>query len=175
MADEALLAELIARIAGGAAAFDERGQKVIPPEPVRTGDRSLKLLYRRLPGRLPRLFEQLLLSYRWPEADLGDFLLFASPPGDDFSGFVAQLTKDPHLARALLPAGLVQFGRGPLDTYDPACFDVTRTRRGDCPIVQVDHEEILCNDRIRLVTELAPSFRALAVRATTAPKKVSAS
>jgi hypothetical protein len=61
-----------------------------------------------------------------------------------------------------LPAGYIQFGRGPDVNYDPVCFDTRRDPGSrDAPIVQLDHEDILCNRRLRVVAELARSFRAL--------------
>ena len=43
--------------------------------------------------------------------------------------------------------------------YDPVCFDIkSRKLGGDCRIVKIDHEEILCNYRVKVVSELAPSF-----------------
>jgi hypothetical protein len=67
---------------------------------------------------------------------------------------------DPGLWNALIPAGFIQFGKGPDVDYDPVCFDI-RARTGDCRIVKIDHEEILCNNRIKVVAELAPSFEKL--------------
>jgi hypothetical protein len=47
-------------------------------------------------------------------------------------------------------------------SYDPVCFDYSSRRQGgDCKIVKIDHEEILCNNRIKVVAELAHSFREL--------------
>jgi hypothetical protein len=46
--------------------------------------------------------------------------------------------------------------------YDPVCFDIReRTKGKDYPIVKIDHEEILCNNRVKVVAELAPSFEKL--------------
>jgi len=46
--------------------------------------------------------------------------------------------------------------------YDPVCFEIkSRTQEGDYRIVKIDHEEILCNDRLKIVAELAPSFESL--------------
>ena len=46
--------------------------------------------------------------------------------------------------------------------YDRVCFDLkTRGKNNDCRIVKIDHEEVLCNERLRVVKELAPTFRAL--------------
>ena len=161
MTDEALIKEFVSLVAVGIDEYDERGQPVSPPKHIATPESALQGLYRRIPSRLPRLFEQLLLTYRWPEAELGPFLLLANPPGDDLDGFADQSQRDKGLADTLVPARYVQIGRGPYGNYDPVCFDLRRSDGRDCPIVQIDHEEILCNHRIRPVAELARSFRGL--------------
>jgi hypothetical protein len=60
------------------------------------------------------------------------------------------------------PAGFIQFGRAPGGHFDPVCFD-TKSRNGkkDCRIVRIDHEEVLCNYRVKVVEEIAPSFERL--------------
>ena len=61
-----------------------------------------------------------------------------------------------------MPAGYIQFGKGPGLEYDPVSFDLkSRNKNGDYRIVKIDHEEILCNNRIKLVAELVPSFEHL--------------
>jgi len=65
----------------------------------------------------------------------------------------------PHLLRA----GFVQIGNPFFPNYDPVCFDCNGTEL-EHRIVQLDHEEILCYDRIRLVQEVAPSFLRLLQR-----------
>ena len=65
----------------------------------------------------------------------------------------------------LIPAGLIQFGNGPVGDHDPVCFDTSkRYKDGDYRIVKLDHEEILCNYRLREVAELAPSFKELVIK-----------
>ncbi len=57
----------------------------------------------------------------------------------------------------------IQFGRGPDIDYDPVCFDVSsRKRNREMKVVKIGHEDILCNYRVKVVAELAPSFEALA-------------
>ena len=59
----------------------------------------------------------------------------------------------------------IQFGKGPDLDYDAVCFDIkTRKQGGDCRIVKIDHEEILCNNRVKVVAELAPSFYQLVLQ-----------
>jgi len=138
---------------------DEAGFKRWQPAKVITEPIALELLYTKLPVLFPRLFEQLLLSYRWAEVDLGSYRLLANPPGKDLSGFFQEITNDPGIREALIPAGFVQFGRGPDIDYDPVCFDTkSRNQGSNWRIVKIDHEEILCNYRIKIVAELAPSF-----------------
>lgn len=46
--------------------------------------------------------------------------------------------------------------------YDPVCFDISaRTKNNDCKIVKIDHEQILCHNRVKKVAELAPTFEQL--------------
>ena len=72
------------------------------------------------------------------------------------------MERDPAVFQNLIPAGYVQFGRGPDLDYDPVCFDIqSRTNSKDYRIVKIDHEQILCNDRVKIVSVLAPSFRVL--------------
>lgn len=115
-----------------------------------TDSRLLDLLYAKLPARFPPLYEELVLSYRWAQVDLQTFSLLANPPGPKLDGLLGEISKDKGLWQALVPAGYIQFGRGPDMDYDPVCFEIkSRTKKKDYRIVKIDHEEILCNFRIR--------------------------
>jgi hypothetical protein len=107
------------------------------------------------------LYEQLVLSPRWAEVDLKSYRLLANPP--DLAGLLNQISRDPAFWASLLSAGYIQFGRGPDIDYDPVCFDVNSRKKNnrECRIVKIDHEEILCNNRIKVVGELASSFEEL--------------
>jgi hypothetical protein len=75
------------------------------------------------------------------------------------------MTPGNDLWKSLIPAGYVQFGKGPDLDFDPVCFDIkSRTKRKDYRIVKIDHEEILCNYRVKVVAELAPSFEQLVLQ-----------
>jgi len=88
--------------------------------------------------------------------------LLANPPGSDLSRLLAEVEGDKGLTESLIPAGYIKFGKGPDMDYDPVCFDLkSRTKRKDYRIVKIDHEEILCNYRVKVVAELAPSFEHL--------------
>lgn len=122
---------------------------------------ALQHLYHRLPGPLPPLYEELILSWRWAEVEVSRFRLIANlPPG--LEGLITGITTDSTLLEALAPAGFVQFGKGSDIDYDPVCFDLgSRESDGDCRVVKFDHEEILCNRRLVEVRTLAPTFRRL--------------
>ncbi|HVY69242.1 MAG TPA: hypothetical protein VHH73_04905 [Verrucomicrobiae bacterium] len=129
---------------------------------MKSASSLLDSIYTRLPARFPRLFEQLLCTYRWPEIKCANLRLLPNLPGDDFSGFANELFRDRSLIDALLPHGLIPFARA-VDgrAYDPICFDTARRRQGgDCPLTRVDHEAALLDNRVRRVMELAPTFHA---------------
>jgi hypothetical protein len=126
---------------------------------------ALEAIYAKLPARFPRLYEKLVLTYRWAEVDLQSCRLLANPPGNDLTGLLAQISKDPAFWNTLRGAGYIQFGNGPDIDYDPVCFDLSaRKKNGDCRIVKIDHEEILCNNRLKVVSEIASTFEDLTQR-----------
>jgi hypothetical protein len=135
------------------------------PRKVQTDPVQLELLYQKLPARFPSLYERLALSYRWAEVDLGAYRLLPNPPGTDLSGLFHQISGDPGLWESLAPGGYIQFGKGPDMDYDPVCFDLNaRKQNREYAIVKIDHEEILCNYRIKVVKKMAPSFRDLVLQ-----------
>jgi hypothetical protein len=138
------------------------------PKLVSTDKSVLEALYQDLQlrgigsARFPPLYEMLILSYRWAEVDLGAYRLLANQPADDLSPLLTAIRMDQALYSTLIPNGYVQFGRGPDVDYDPVCFDFRhRQKNGDCQIVKLHHEAILCDGRIGKITELAPNFRSL--------------
>jgi hypothetical protein len=140
---------------------DQFGEKSWRPAKVQTDKSMLEPLYAQLPFRFPPLYEELVLSYRWAEVDLSIYTLLANPAGPTLT----RLQKEMYMGglwKALVPAGYVQFAKGPDVDFDPVCFDYNPRRQGgDCKIVKIDHEEMLCNNRIKVVAELAYSFREL--------------
>jgi hypothetical protein len=144
---------------------DQYGCKRWTPLKTDTEASSLEPLYSKLPARFPRLFERLVLSFRWAAVELDCYSLLANPPGPGLSGLLQQLSNDQHMWKHLLETGHIQFGRGSDTDYDPVCFDISsRTGNRDYKIVKIDHEEILCNERVKVIKELAPSFEMLISR-----------
>jgi hypothetical protein len=154
---------------------DEYGEARWRPAKLETSPSSLDPLYAKLPARFPPLYERLVLSYRWAEVDLGICRLLANPLGPDLSRLLSEMMLDKALAENLIPAGYIQFGKGTDMDYDPVCFDIkSRSNFKDYKIVKIDHEEILCHDRVKVVAELAPSFRQLVLRTIERADRLSA-
>jgi hypothetical protein len=56
-----------------------------------------------------------------------------------------------------------QIGRPETGDFDAVCFDLNIQKQNrEYRIVQANHEEILCNFRVKIRGELWPSFRKLA-------------
>jgi hypothetical protein len=141
---------------------NQYGLKRWRPKKTITQPDTLKAIYAKLPGRFPPVYERLILSYRWAEIDLESYRLLANPAGPDLNGLLEQISKDPAIFVSLSRAGHLQFGMGPDTDYDPVCFDLnSRGQNGDCCVVKIDHEEILCSNRAKVIGELAPSFEQL--------------
>jgi hypothetical protein len=152
---------------------DLYGRKLWKPVRVETPVLQLDEVYAELPARFPRLFDRMVCSYRWAEVDLGTYRLLANPPGPTLGGLLRQMSQAPALWEALIPAGYIQFGKGPDFDYDAVCFDIkTRKQGGDCRIVKIDHEQILCYNRVKVVAELAPSFYQLVLQTIDRASKV---
>jgi hypothetical protein len=134
------------------------------PVRFRTSSDALAILYGAVPGPLPKLFELLLLSYRWLRVGIPGVTLFGNPPGPGLSGFEQEIMRDRYLYPVLFWQRLVEFGKAPGGSYDPICFDLKRTKAGDCPIVRIDHESIFIEGRGAVVCEVAESFSVLAER-----------
>lgn len=125
-------------------------------------------LEQRLTARFPPLYRVLVTRYIFPSFELGQtgvFLFGNTPEGTDEYELRVRMFADPYMSPFLLNHGYLQFGSPDTGSYDPICFDMNRRCGSDHPIVRIDHEEILCHDRIRASQEIASSFRALIERA----------
>jgi hypothetical protein len=144
---------------------DEFGRRAWRPLECQTNPSHLQPLYAILPARFPSLYESLVLRYRWADVDLRSFTLFANPPGVDFNPLLRRLSADQHLWDFLLRAGYVPFGSGPGGDYDPICFELkSRKQNADFRVVKIDHEGILSFERLKVVAEIAPTFRELLLK-----------
>ena len=114
---------------------------------------------------LPPSFRSLVTRHASPEFEAGGPWFLANTREQTWHQWRTALWEDQALSGTLLGDGYVQFARPDTGSYDPVCFDTTRRATdGECPLVWIDHEEILCNDRIIVSKEVAPSFVAYVQR-----------
>jgi hypothetical protein len=143
--------------------WNERGVAAWRPKRSETPVAALDAFYRAVPGPLPPLYEALIRTYQWGEVDLETYRLLPNFP-PSLEGLVKTLQSDVVMFRVLSSHRFVQFGKGPDVDYDPLCFDLNvRAADGECAVVQLDHEEVLSRERIRIVATFADSFRQLVV------------
>jgi hypothetical protein len=116
-------------------------------------------LENRLPFRLPPTFRSLVSRYLFPSFDAGPIQFYSVGVEEPYTEFRSAVFGDRFMSPFLLKNGYVQFGRPAGGSYDPICFDFTISRRkSEPPVVHIDHEEILCNERIRVIESLSPAF-----------------
>jgi hypothetical protein len=113
----------------------------------------------KLPSRLPSLYRELITNYRFAEFEVGSVMFLANTGTPVFNELADVIFRDKDLYPTLLEKRLIQFGKKAGGSYDPICFDMARAAGGDAPVVQLDHECVLINKRIRVLNEIAPTFK----------------
>jgi hypothetical protein len=116
-------------------------------------------LTNQLPQVLPAIYGSLISCYRFCNFEVGPVMFFANSGQRLFYELSTRIFADKGLYPTLHKNGYLQFGNPHEANYDPVCFAMQRRKNGDAPILQVDHEEIFIRNRIRVVKEIAPSFR----------------
>ncbi len=113
----------------------------------------------RLPKRFPESFRSLVTRYSFSAFDAGSLSFFSNLGDDSDDELSVSMFRDRIIADATLRAGYIQFARPVGGSYDPICFDANHSSKNrEFPIVRLDHEEILCRDRIRVLERPADSF-----------------
>ena len=122
-------------------------------------------LERRLPFRLPPTFRSLIARYLFPSFEVGPLTLYSvgvSDPDSTEMELKLAIFADSHISPFLLRNRLLPFARPADWSYDPVCFDLRNpSRKSEPPVLRIDHEEILCNNRLRVVELVSPRFHEL--------------
>ena len=128
--------------------------------PIRPEDNAsrLRMLEEKLPKRMPQSFESFLSRYSFKAFDVLGITLFDWD--SDANKYVVEASAPKNsLSELLIPAGYVQIGRTDTGDFDAICFDFRQqSQNREYRIVRVDHEDILCNWKVRVTGELWPSF-----------------
>jgi hypothetical protein len=137
-------------------AVQRRGGTISPrTSPSMAGD-----LETRLSFGLPYLYRKLIDAYEFFPFEIGSIEFFGSFGGkDDPDDISSRLFLDPAFVSVLLPGRLFHFARPATGSYDPLCVDLSTPGATDGPIVQLDHEAILCSSKVRVVTRVARSLQ----------------
>lgn len=111
----------------------------------------------KLPKRLPVSFHSLITRYSFNTFEYNGLSFFANN-GSDKDLSIA-IFKDRFISKATLQNGFIQFARPESGSYDPICFNTNISRkRREFPIVRIDHESILCRNKIQVVQLISDSF-----------------
>jgi len=128
--------------------------------PIRPEDNAsrLRTFQEKLPKRVPQSFESFLSRHSFPAFDVLGITLFEW--NSDSNKYIVEASAPKNsLSELLIPAGYVQIGRPDTGDFDAVCFDLNhQAQNREYRLVQVDHEEILCNWKVRVTGELWPSF-----------------
>jgi len=128
--------------------------------PIRAEDNACRFrkLEEKLPKRMPQSFESFLSRYSFPAFDVLGITLFEWESDSNKYTMEASAPRN-SLGELLIPAGYVQIGRPDTGDFDAICFDLNQHGQNrEYRLVQVDHEEILCNRKVRVTGERWPSF-----------------
>jgi hypothetical protein len=121
----------------------------------------LPALEARLPYPLPPTFRVLISSYVFPSFECGPLTFYsvgAEEPDQD-TEFQFAVLRDWTMNGVLWQHGRLPFARPADWSYDPVCFDCRHLSPSIEPaVVRIDHEQILCHGRIRVISLLASAF-----------------
>lgn len=106
----------------------------------------------------PPVFSKLLKEHSFVAFDLGQVRIFSNIQEEEDN--LEDLLRDKILTNALVGAGFSPFGRPATGSYDRVCFDMRESARYS-PVVLMDHEAILSNNRIPKPMRLAESLMKL--------------
>lgn len=118
----------------------------------------------RLPFPLPRRLGEFLRHYSFSGFEISGLHHYDNYAGFERWCWVNALFGDPAIYEISIANKYLPIGQPDDVNYDRICLDLNRLKSGDCPVVQLDHEEILCNDGIKIVRELAPSYAQLVAK-----------
>ncbi len=113
----------------------------------------------KLAKRFPASFRSLLTRYAFQSFGASGLSFFSNTGTAAEKELSVAIFKDKVIAETTLKSGYIQFARPESGSYDPVCFDVRHARSNrEFPLVRLDHEEILCRDRILVSETLCDSF-----------------
>ncbi|HEY4052503.1 MAG TPA: hypothetical protein VGL74_02100 [Terriglobales bacterium] len=119
----------------------------------------IETLEAKLPRRYPAAFHYLIAQSRFAAFEVGPIMFFANTGEPVFHELSRRVFADKFMSPFLLQRGFLQFGQAAGGHYDPMCFAPRGLKdKRESRIVRLDHEEILINNRIKVMAEISPSI-----------------
>ncbi len=115
----------------------------------------------RLPFRIPGRFLRFINAYEFIDFSFPDLRLYNNTGAEDRWSWPVALFCDETIFAVTTRYRFLPIGQPDEANYDRICLDLNRLKNGDCPVVQLDHEEILINERIKIVSDRFATFEAL--------------
>lgn len=141
------------------AAYDDVGDNFTWKIQSGAGNPWVETLESNLPRRYPKAFHELIFRYRFCDFEVGPIMFFANTGEQVFHELSSRVFADKSMSPFLLQHGYLQFGQAAGGHYDPICFAPRGLKdKSESLIVQLDHEEILIKERLKLVAEIASSI-----------------
>lgn len=114
----------------------------------------------RLPRRLPPSFRSLVARHVFPSFAVAGVQLLGNTGEAVDDELVRKPFRGFDLSAVLLARGYIRFARLETGARDPVCFDTgSKGHNNEYRMVVLDHEAELQSSRIRILDEVAPSFR----------------
>src|SRR3954462_12950296 len=117
----------------------------------------IEKLQQRIGRRFPPSFLDFVSRYSFPAFEYGPLLFYGNKVEETYWDLSRKLFADPIMSPLLLRAGFIQIGNPFFANYDPICFDCNQSS-DESPLVQLDHEAILCHSKVEVAERIASSF-----------------
>lgn len=117
---------------------------------------------RRLPFPIPNPLRSLDSRYRFPSFEAGPVIFYSvgvTSAQGQITEFGKRIFSDPVMCPFLLKNGFMHFAQSELGLYNPLCFDFRNDPLSpNPPVVRIDHEEVLVNDRLEIAETISPAL-----------------
>lgn len=127
---------------------------------IEDNDNQRALRLEELSGlKLPRSYKQFFNGYEFDTFYTNGIEFYGNTGFGSLDDIFTAIFKDKIMSSFLLKNGYLQFARPDCGSYDPICFNTNKKRGDEYEIVHICHESILCNNKIKIIKVIAPSFR----------------
>jgi hypothetical protein len=108
--------------------------------------------------KFPEVFRTLVTNFSYFPFSIGEIRLFSNMGIKHYDEMVEAISKDKIIYKQTRMNKYLHFARPEGGSYDPICFDLNKATNNDAPIVLLDHKEMLCFDRVKVISKISDSF-----------------